>query len=97
MKLTRVIKPEQIEIGDTISVTHPRDKGIVLVLEGVVHKKQSSGNVRYFTTKEGSTLLAWVPGVNTVRVTLISRPETPPAQIQFINDFLDETRERLDA
>jgi hypothetical protein len=96
MKLNRVIDPSLIEIGDTISVVHPRNQGIVHILEGVVHKRQETGNVRYFTTSEGATLLAWTPGVRTnVKVTLLSRPEVTPPQITFINEFLDETRERI--
>lgn len=96
-KRFKEIQPELIEIGDTISVTHKREQGIVLVLEGTVAKRQDSGNVRYLLTVEGGTLLAWEPGRKGVRVTLLSRPESLQPQITFINDFLEETRERIGA
>lgn len=92
--IPRVIKPELIELGDTISVVHPRDQGIVCILEGVVHERKDSGNVRYLITKEGATLLAWTPGRN-VKVTLLSRPEFKQESLTIVSDFFDETRERI--
>lgn len=95
MKLNRVIDPSLIEIGDTISVVHPRNQGIVTILEGTVDKISYSGGIKYFTTKENATLLAWQTGKHNKRVTLLSRPEKRPLQIQFVTDFLDETKERI--
>lgn len=93
-RMPRVIDPSLIELGDTISVAHKRDKGLVLILEGVVYERKDSGNVRYFTTKEGSTLLAWTPERRDVKVTLLSRPEYRQTPI-FTTDIFDDVKERI--
>lgn len=94
--IPRKIDPSLIEIGDTISVVHKRNQGIVSILEGVVHERNDSGNVRYFVTREGATLLAWIPGRHDVRVTLLSRPDFKQQTLfDFDNGFLDEVKERI--
>lgn len=90
------LDPSLIELGDTISVAHKRNQGIVTILEGVVYERKDSGNVRYFVTKEGATLLAWIPGRNDVKVTLLSRPEVRQQTLfEFDNSFLDVVKERI--
>lgn len=91
------IKPELIELGDTISVVHKRNQGVVSILEGIVHERRDSGNVRYLLTAEGATLLAWTPGRTDVTVRLINRPAKPqPTLAYFDNNVIDETiRERI--
>lgn len=94
--IPRKIDPSLIELGDTISVVHKRNQGIVTILEGVVHERKDSGNVRYFVTKEGATLLAWIPGRHDVKVTLLSRPEFKQQTLfEFDNGFLDGVKERI--
>ncbi len=97
MNLPRKIQPELIELGDTISVAHKRNQGIVTVLEGTVATRQDSGNVRYLLTKEGATLLAWVPGRKDVAVKLLSRPVAVQPTLSFFDkSFIDdEMKERL--
>jgi hypothetical protein len=95
--IPRKIQPELIELGDTISVVHKRNQGIVTVLEGTVATRQDSGNVRYLLTKEGATLLAWTPGRNDVAVRLLSRPETKQPTLSFFEpSWIDEElKERI--
>lgn len=91
----RVIDPSLIEPGDDIEVVHKRDQGVIMTLRGVVAKRSDSGNVRYLSTAEGATLLAWEPGRRgKVTVTLYGR-ETNPHPSLFAGEFLEEITERL--
>lgn len=96
IRTPRPIAAELIEIGDDILVTHKVEQGVTHTLRGIVGKVQIAGNVRYLTTVEGATILAWTPGRQHVKVMLHGRDPHPKTSL-FESDFLDETRERISA
>lgn len=75
-KLTepRFIRPENIEIGDTIRVAYPVNGGIRIIKEGTVAERQDHNACRILLTAEGGHLLAWEPGgQRDIRITLLDR------------------------
>lgn len=97
-KIPQIIKPELIQIGDDISVTHKAVDGVTTIVRGIVSTRQDLGSVRNLSTAEGGTLLAWEPGVNTgVQILLHGRIDTSFQGALFELDELNGVRARVDA
>lgn len=93
----REIKPELVEIGDTISVTFPRDGGLTVTHVGRVAKATTHGKTRYLITAEGATVLAWEPTGNRVKIILLKREPVPGETLFEMSDNMHEIRVRIDA
>jgi hypothetical protein len=90
--LPRIIDPSLIVVGDTISVMHPDDLGIMYSMEGKVAVLHVNTRGTNFVTKEGGILLTWRVGDRTkIKVWLLKRP--PMEQTPMFG--MDEIRERI--
>lgn len=90
----RFIKPESVDIGDTIRVTTQGNDGITTEKVGKVARRDDHGNVRAYFTAENGRLLSWTPGKSSPRITLLNRePETNEPAL-FDMEMLDEARDR---
>lgn len=97
----RYIRPETIDIGDTIRVTFPKHQGMTNSITGTVAKREEHGMRRHMLTEEGGRLLVWEPGKHeNFRVTLLDRnPKREPEQLEIFNNEtgadIGELRKRL--
>lgn len=87
--LPREIKPELIEIGDTIQVKFRRDGGLTVTHEGRVYESVTHGKTRYLRTAEGTTILAWEPGAPKRQTIILIKRE--PVEGQTLFEFSDFT------
>ncbi len=97
MNTPREIKPELVEIGDTVRVVHKRKNGVVMTLEGVVGKRVDNGPARHMMTVEGSTLFAWGGRHNSpVTVWLLNRkPQEQDELPMNFSEFMANVRQRI--
>lgn len=73
--LPRLIKPELIEAGDTITVTYPEDHGVQVTKTGIVAYVAPHAGMRHVITQEGGVLAVWAPGISDkLKFTLNKRP-----------------------
>jgi hypothetical protein len=96
----RPIKPELIEIGDTIRITFKPYEGVTSELIGTVAERKDYGMQRHLHTAEGGRLLVWEPGKHEpVKITLLDRaPRTAETLDIFDNETgadIGEIRKRL--
>lgn len=94
----RFIRPETVEIGDTVRVTYPVNGGIEVSKVGTVASREDHGNLRIYLTAEGGHLFDWQPHTTRhVRVTLLAR--NPPASGETLFDMpmadIGEIRQRI--
>ena len=80
------VEPESVDVGDTIEVVYPADKGIVKRLKGVVAFRENyvTGHRRLYTS-EGGILLSWLPGTK-VAVFRIARAAQEPTPLFEIDN-----------
>lgn len=92
----RFIRPETIDVGDTIRVTFKKNDGIEMSLVGTVARREDHGAMRQMITAEGGIILAWSPGeARNVRVTLLDRaPHVAPALFDM-NAEIGDIRQRI--
>lgn len=96
LMLPRQIKPELVEIGDTIEVELAKLAGMVIIRKGVVSAFGKNGNVRQLLTSEGGILCAWEPGKpSRVTVTLIKRAPVVQQPLFDFTQAMDAVRERI--
>jgi hypothetical protein len=96
IKQPRRIDPSLVEIGDDISVTFKKDRGLTTTNRGIVGKRMDSGSTRYLLTEEGATLLAWEPSrTKLVEVTLYGREEVPQSTLFDIAEGIDLVKQRI--
>ena len=74
----RFIRPEQVEIGDTVRVKVKTVQGVTPIREGVVAERDYRGSERVLLTAEGGELFAWHPSHGGPQVTLLARNEAEP-------------------
>lgn len=88
----RTIQPSLIEIGDTIKVSLPEDRGVVTTLTGTVGKRMDVGATRYFMTEEGATLVAWDAKENKkVTIILLHRPDATQKPLEMFDETMLRT------
>ena len=91
LRLPRAIDPSLIEVGDTIRVSIPADKGVEVTYTGTVHHRNDHGSTRYLLTEEGATILAWeVKGNKKVQVLLLKRAEPVQSTLSFFDTDIPE-------
>lgn len=95
-RIPKPIKPELVQIGDDITVTHAPNKGIVTSVRGVVARREDHGSVRHLVANEGGSIIAWEPGKdNKVRVVLHGRVEVNNQETLFEVDLLTGVKDRV--
>lgn len=91
MRQAVILKPELVEVGDTIAVTYPESGGIKITKTGTVAKRIDYNSVRHMMTEEGSTIFSWEPGKNTgIQVVLLAKKP-----VEQPESMLDMFRERI--
>lgn len=92
----RFIKPETVDIGDTIRVVAPDvGDGVERSWIGKVATREDNGSVRAYFTAERGRILTWEPGKPYPRVTLLNREPVIEEPALFDMEMLDEARERV--
>ena len=93
--LPRVIDPSLVDVGDTITVTYPKDAGVLVHMVGKVARIRDEGNYKHFDTKEGGRIFHWRAGDRSgIRVTLTARDPQPQIPM-FDSETFDQVRERI--
>lgn len=94
MPLPRVIKPELVEIGDTVRVTLRKRNGITFIHEGTVASRVDRGSARLMLTRERAILFAWGGDRQPpIKVELLARP--PVAQVPLFPEEFSEAMEAV--
>lgn len=78
------VKPEQVNVGDTIRVTFKELNGITTEMVGTVHERQHEGSDRVYYTREGGELFRWNISARPTRITLLSERD-PDGQVQLFD------------
>lgn len=91
----RTIDPALIQIGDTIQVSMPKERGLEIRYVGTVHHRSDHGSTRYLYTEEGATILAWEVKrrIKQPHVLLIHRPDAVNEPLSFFDN--EEIKDRL--
>lgn len=88
LNLPRPIKPELIELGDTVTAVFKRDNGVQMTQSGTVEKIETRGATRLLRTREGGVIAAWSPGIGTgLTFTLTARREPPQTPLSGLSGF----------
>jgi hypothetical protein len=72
LPLPRHIRPENLQIGDTIRVTWSF-KGIERSHTATIAERSYSGQDRIYSTAEGATIFSWNPSLPHPTITLLAR------------------------
>lgn len=93
INLPRPIKPELINVGDTVVVTLPEDGGIVTRHEATVHSTQRHAGMVHLLTADRSVIARYAPGHPSagVKYTLVRRADV----VQEPLALFEELEQRL--
>lgn len=88
--LPRPIKPELIDVGDTVEAIYPEDGGLTLRKRGTVSKIDTYVGSRLFLTAEGACIFRYSPGTTSpVKVILIARGPVPSEPLSMFDELLN--------
>lgn len=79
----RYIKPENVEIGDTILAISHEQYGVEIMRKGIVASREHEGSDRVYYTKEGAVIMRWNMSLKPRRVTLLHRPEPVETMLEM--------------
>lgn len=90
--LPRLIAPENVQEGDTVSAEYPIMRGVIVTMKGTCTKRVESGNRTQWRSAEGANIFSYSPGYpKNPRITLIARAEHPQETLSLF----DSLKERI--
>jgi hypothetical protein len=94
--LPRQIDPSLIDVGDTVIISLPRNKGIIHTIQGKVAQIELNNRMATFVTMEGGDIYTWFPGMKTqIKVILIKREPLPEEELFNFTELMEQLRPRL--